>query len=328
MTWAWQCLSPRSWPELLPLSIAPLFTDVSAGPPSGAAFWVQSGDGLRLRFGAWNRDGARGTVLIFPGRTEYVEKYGPAASEFAARGFATVAIDWRGQGLADRLLDDPRIGHAVDFMGYQQDVAAVMQALEQLDLPKPFFLLGHSMGGCIGLRALYDGLDVQACAFTAPMWGIRISPFLRPIAWALGRSMPAVGQGHRIAPTTFPEPYVHVAPFEDNKLTTDPQVYQRLRDQLEAHPELALGGPSFVWLREALLETQDLARKPPPPQPCVTFLGTNERIVHIPRIDDRMAGWENGTLVMVEAGEHEVMMEVPAMRAAVFDGIAKAFRAA
>ncbi|MEP3784551.1 alpha/beta hydrolase [Ascidiaceihabitans sp.] len=309
------------------LSIAPLFTDVCAGPPSGAAFWVHTEDGLRLRFGAWNREGTnKGTILVFPGRTEYVEKYGPAACEFAARGYATVAIDWRGQGLADRMLDDPRIGHVGDFEDYQKDVAAIMDALDQLDLPKPYFMVGHSMGGCIGLRALYNGLDVAACAFTAPMWGIRISPFLRPLAWALGHSMPVMGQDHRIAPTTFPEPYVHIAPFEDNKLTTDPETYTRLQDQLTAHPGLALGGPSFAWLRKALFETQDLAKLPAPNLTCATFLGTNERIVHVQRIEDRMAGWENGTLVMVENGEHEVLMETPQMRASVFDGIAKTFR--
>jgi len=52
--------------------------------------------------GHWTGQHVKGTVLLFPGRTEYIEKYGPAAADFLARGFATVVIDWRGQGLADR----------------------------------------------------------------------------------------------------------------------------------------------------------------------------------------------------------------------------------
>jgi lysophospholipase len=307
------------------LSLAPLHTDVCAGPSAGAAFWVHTEDNLRVRFALWTPEDAKGTVLIFPGRTEYVEKYGPAASELAQRGFATVAIDWRGQGMADRMLDDPRVGHVVDFLDYQKDLAAVMDGLAHFDLPKPFYLLGHSMGGCIGLRALQNGLDVDACAFSAPMWGIGIAPYLRPIAWALSHSMPAAGQGHRITPTTFPEPYVHVSPFEDNKLTTDPQMFQMLQDQLTAHPRLSLGGPSLVWLREALVETQELAKLDAPDLSCTTFLGSNERIVHVERIHERMDGWKNSKLIVIENGEHEVMMETPEIRKTVFDGLAEAF---
>ena len=77
---------------------------------AGAAFWLTAADGVRLRVGLWSHPGAQGTVLLLPGRTEYVEKYGRAAADLRSRGYATLAIDWRGQGLADRALDDPMSG--------------------------------------------------------------------------------------------------------------------------------------------------------------------------------------------------------------------------
>ena len=92
-------------------------------------------DGVRLRVGLWPKRDARGTVLIFPGRTEYVEKYGRAASEFAARGYAVATIDWRGQGLSERLIDDPLTGHVFDFADYQIDVAALTEAAAEAGLP-------------------------------------------------------------------------------------------------------------------------------------------------------------------------------------------------
>ena len=52
-----------------------------------------------------------------------------------------------------------------------------------------------------------------------------------------------------------------------------------------------------------------LARQPSPDLPCLTFLGTNERIVDTAAVHARMAMWPKGRLQMVEAGEHEVMME-------------------
>lgn len=304
---------------------APLFDDVRAGPDTGAAYWATTSDGVRVRLGVWPKADARGTVLLFPGRTEYIEKYGDAAHELAARGLATIAIDWRGQGLADRLLEEPRVGHVVDFIDYQKDVAAMVALAAGLDLPKPYFLLAHSMGGAIGLRSLVDGLDVQAAAFTGPMWGIRIATHMRPLAWAMGRLMPALGKGHHLPPTLTLDPYVKSADFKGNMLTTDPDMYQMMRDQLAAHPDLSLGGPSFIWLNEALEETTELASHASPNIPCVTFLGSNERIVGISRIKDRMGRWPNSELVMIPNGEHEVLMEKPEMRAPVFDKIAKTF---
>lgn len=307
------------------LTAPPLFSDVSAASSGGTAYWAHAVDGVRIRLGVFNAENAKGTVLLFPGRTEYIEKYAPAAEDFARRGFASVVIDWRGQGLADRLLPDARIGHVDVFADYQKDVAAMVEAARELKMPEPYFLLGHSMGGCIGLRALYDGLDVVGAAFTGPMWGIRIAPHLRPVAWALGRVMPALGQGHRLPPTTVLDPYVLTAPYEDNLLTSDRDMFEMMRSQLHAHPELSLGGPSFRWLREALDETLALSKRPAPAVPADTFLGTNERIVHIGRIEARMRSWENGTLHLIDGGEHEVLMEGPAIRNTIFDTMADRF---
>ncbi|MFK7874728.1 MAG: alpha/beta hydrolase [Paracoccaceae bacterium] len=308
------------------LQDAPLFLDIAPGPEDGAAWWVSASDGLRLRIAAWGRDRPHGTVLIFPGRTEYVEKYGPAAQDFAARGFATISIDWRGQGLADRMLDDRRIGHVDLFQDYQKDVAMMLRAARALDLPKPYYLVAHSMGGCIGLRSVYEDLPVQSVVFSAPMWGIRIAPALRPAAWALALAMPKIGQGGRLAPTTVPEPYVIKAPFDDNKLTTDRPMHDMMFNQITTHTDLSLGGPSYVWLREALIECANLAAMPAPNLDCATYLGTNERIVHVPRIHERMEHWSNGKLHMVERGEHEVLMETPDIRNPIFDKIATQFR--
>ncbi|MGD9864199.1 MAG: alpha/beta fold hydrolase, partial [Pseudodonghicola sp.] len=297
---------------------APFFAEAAGGPAGGAAFWLGCPDGVCIRIACWRPEGAvRGTVLLFPGRTEYAEKYGPAAGDLAARGLATVAIDWRGQGLADRLLDDPRPGYVGRFSDYQQDVAAVLAAAATLDLPRPFFLLAHSMGGCIGLRALTEGLPVAAAAFTGPMWGIRLPVPLRPLAYALAYGGPLLGLGHRLMPSTSRANYVEAQPFEDNALTTDPAMYRFMQQQLAAHPELGIGGPSLRWLREALAETAALARLPAPALPCVTFLGTAEAIVSAPAIRARMAGWDRGALELVEGARHEVMMERPEIRARV-----------
>ncbi|MDN5569042.1 MAG: alpha/beta hydrolase, partial [Paracoccus sp. (in: a-proteobacteria)] len=89
-----------------------------------SAFFVQADDGKRLRLAVWQTDddAPRGTVLLFPGRTEYVEKYSPIARRLTDQGYHVLSIDWRGQGMSDRLQDDPRPGHIDEFSDYQRDV--------------------------------------------------------------------------------------------------------------------------------------------------------------------------------------------------------------
>lgn len=305
---------------------APYHADI-AGNPDGICHWCTTSDGVRIRVGHWPVADAKGTVLIFPGRTEYIEKYGRTAAEFARRGYAAVAVDWRGQGIADRLLDNRAVGHVDDFTDYQIDVAAMMAHVDTLDLPKPYHLLGHSMGGCIGLRALHDGLPVVSAAFSAPMWGIKMSPALRPIAWGLSSVSKPLGFGGVFAPGQQAETYVLRATAEDNTLTSDAENFVILQNQLKAHPDLALGGPSLHWLNESLREMRKLAQKPSPKVPSVTFLGSDESIVDPARIHDRMAKWPTGELVVLEGSRHEMLMETKPLRDRVFDGATALFDA-
>lgn len=307
---------------------APYFDDVAGGPPGGAAYWLSASDGVRIRFGVWRPEGdAKATLLIFPGRTEHVEKYGIVAKEFVAMGYAVVAVDWRGQGLADRALKNRLIGEVAHFPDYQKDVAAVLQAMAELDLPRPWVLLGHSMGGSIGLRALLEGFKPAAAVFTGPMWGIAIPPALKPLSKLLTTLLPAIGLGGIRAPTTPRDNLVLTEPFEGNTLTNDPAMFAHLKMQLEAHHDLSLGGPSVNWLGEALAEIEALDPQPAPDIPCLTFVGEKEQIADIPRQRDRAARWPGARFELVKGAQHEVLFEVPEVRAYLLSEIDSFFTA-
>jgi lysophospholipase len=299
-------------------SPAPFFDDVADAPTGAKTVWLNTKDGIRIRVAHW-RAGNKGTVLIFPGRSEYVEKYGPAAGDLASRGYSTVTVDWRGQGLADRLLADRALGHVGSFLDYQKDVAALIRFVTHEKLPEPHFLIAHSMGGCIGLRALHEGLPVRAVAFSAPMWGIRMMPVLRPVAWAVSALAPCIGLADRLVPGTSAETYVLEAEFEGNVLTRDAKMFEFMRRQQSEHPDLALGGPTLRWLHEAMSETHALARMPSPDIAGVTLLGSRERVVNVAAIHQRMAHWPNAQLHIIEGAEHEPMMENALIRAQFFD---------
>lgn len=305
---------------------APLFEDVADAPEGGEAYWLAAADGLRVRGALW-RGGDKGTVLIFPGRTEFIEKYGRAVGDLQQRGYAVAVLDWRGQGLGQRMIADPNTGHVQDFSDYQLDVAAFVGMLEEAGMPKPWFLLAHSMGACIGLRSLYEGLPVRAAAFTGPMWKISISPILRPVARLLSRASRPIGLGHVYAPGTEAKNYVFTTPFEGNTLTTDREMFDYMTRQMVEHPELAIGGPSMHWLSEALYETRANAPLPPPPVPALALIGSEESIVDSNAVRRIVETWPNATLEVLDGGQHEVLMETPEIRARCFDAMTDLFAA-
>jgi lysophospholipase len=315
------------------LEPAPFHGDVADAPQGAHALWAHCPDGARMRLGvlATTADvtGApRGSVLLFPGRTEAIEKYGRAAGDFARRGYATICPDWRGQGLSDRFLPDRRTGHVHRFEDYQHDVAALLQAASALCLPRPWHLVAHSMGGAIGLRACRSGLPVASAVFSGPMWGIRLGPLMRAAAWAVASAARPLGLSGRIVPTASEADDILAIPFEDNVLTTDPEMYAWMQAQNRAYPDLALGPPSLGWLYEALRECRALARGTLPRLPALCVVGAREQIVDIDAIRRRMASWPGGRLLIEPGAEHEVMMEAPAIRTRFFDTACAHFDAA
>jgi len=257
--------------------------------------------------------------LLFPGRTEYLEKYGRVAEDLTAAGYSVLSMDWRGQGFSDRVTADSRLGHIDDFADYQLDVASFVAAAEARNLPKPWYLVGHSMGGCIGLRALINGLPVEKVVFSAPMWGIFVLPNLRPIAHVLPSLSRFFGQELRTMPGTGPGSYVTETAFSQNLLTTDRDTWEYLERHAKAVPEFALGGPTMHWFEEAIDEAAALLEAPRPTIPVKTIAGTREGIVDRKALISMHEDWPSGSLEWIEGARHELMMEAPAMRKQFFD---------
>jgi lysophospholipase len=188
----------------------------------------------------------RGSVVISPGRTECIEKHAETARDLIARGFSVLIVDQRGQGLSDRLAQDPLSGHLDGFSEAGAHLGAAIAAFADR-LPAPRLLLCHSMGGAIALQGLIDGTlpGVDGAAFSAPMWGLKAPAG----AAALARLMNRIGRGEAIAVTTAkrwaPEP------FEGNALTHDPRRFARNNALFLEEPRLQIAGPSNAWVAAA-----------------------------------------------------------------------------
>jgi lysophospholipase len=295
---------------------------IDAAPlgPGSRGFALVAEDGLRLRAAILPATGPRrGRVALLHGRTEFLEKYEEVAAFLAARGWDVVSTDWRGQGGSDRMLSDPLRGYARDFAEYQLDLAALLAAPEAQG-DGPLLMVAHSMGGGIGLRALVEGRHPFAAAvFSAPMWGLSLSPLTEWTARAMSAVAVQLGLGSRYAPGGGGgKPYA-LGDFEGNALTSDPDGFAWIAARTREVGDHALGGPTLGWTHAAFREIDALAAETIP-VPALAVFGGDEAVVSPAAIRDRAAR-SGAMLVEIPGGRHELFFEKPPLRAAAWEAI-------
>ncbi|MDP3173711.1 MAG: alpha/beta hydrolase [Phenylobacterium sp.] len=309
---------------------APLIATPAAPiPPGGGAEWVKAADGARLRVALFAPSGeARGTVVLSGGRTEPIEKYFEVIGELLGRGFAVLAHDWRGQGLSDRFLPDRLKGHATSYQTFLDDYAAMLDAFEAR-APKPWIALGHSMGGCLALMALAAGQAPRfaAAVLSAPMLGLR-TPLGKHLAGALARLFRQIGRGDGYMLRYGGKPFD--AAFAGNPLTHDEARFARHRAQIDACPDLALGGVTWGWLAFAFIAMSWLERSANLAGvaiPVVIVQAQEDSIVDPASQRAAVSNLPKGRLVVAPRSRHEILMETDDRRAAfwaAFDEVAAA----
>jgi len=307
---------------------APLLaTDLNPVPPGAAAEWVSGVGGRRLRAARFApAAAARGSVILSGGRTEPIEKYFETATELTERGYVVLAHDWRGQGLSERLLEEPLRGHAGRYADFVEDLAALSGAF-QARLPEPWIAVGHSMGGCLTALVLAMGeRRLSGAVLSAPMFGIRLGAFPEPIARALALVAPALGLGGLMPPGSR----LHAPPaaFADNILTHDPRRYARNVGITEAHAALALGPPTFAWLRFAFAAMDELQRGPGITRasiPVTVVAAGDDHIADNEALRRVTARIPHGRYVEAPGAFHEILQETDELRAVFwreFDALA------
>ncbi len=281
-------------------------------PPGAIVEILDAVDGVKLRAARWLPAAEpRGTVAIFGGRTEYIEKYAEIVQDLLDRGFAVASVDWRGQGGSERPLRNPMKGHVDDFSLYQRDLAAFVTGVLGPSCPKPWFALAHSMGGLILMENAHAGRSpFERLVITSPM--IRIGGLKRPaLSRALAEALDALGLGGAFVPGGNSKP-TGLASFEGNPLTSDRERFLRARSVLLAKPSLGLGWPTVSWVHAAFrlqrkFESPDVPREIT--TPTLVLAAGADRVVDTPATERFVTRMRAGNLIVVEGAQHEILME-------------------
>jgi lysophospholipase len=281
-------------------------------PPGAIVESLRAVDGLRLRAARWTPSRrVRGTVALFLGRAEFIEKYFETIGQLLDRGFSVAALDWRGQGGSARQLKNPRKGHIDDFSLYERDLNAFVGDVLGPSCPPPWFGLCHSMGAAIMLGVAHAGrCPFERLVLTSPM--IRIAGLKRPrLAQGLAEALDSLGLGGAFAPGGRSAP-VDGGPFEGNPLTSDPVRYARMANVLAADPSIGLGWPTVGWIHAAF---RHMRRFEDPDFPRATTVPALVIAAGLDRVTDTRAAerfserLRAGRLIVIDGAAHEIMME-------------------
>ncbi len=283
---------------------------VPAGAESGL---LETPDGLHLRYAHWRPETgqAKGTICLFNGRGEFIEKYFEVIEELLRRRFAVATLDWRGQGGSTRLLRNPHRGHVRSFSEYDRDLGQFMRDIVLPDCPPPFYALAHSMGGTIVLRSLKGQAWFDRIVCLAPMVALRSRVVPWSVIAAAGRLLKLAGAGSLSVPRGGGKP-LGCGPFEGNRLTKDRERYERTCNVLEEHPGLAIGAPTISWLVAALDAVADLQTaefQTDVKTPVLIVQAGYDQIVSNKEVSELANTLPAGADIFLEEAFHEILME-------------------
>jgi lysophospholipase len=288
--------------------------------PEGLAFdWLEAGDDLRLRFAVARAEGRpRGTTLLLPGRTEYIEKYYETIADLLERRLDVFVLDWRGQGLSARLIPHSRRGYVRAFDDYLADLGLFVDEVLSRRARTQVHLLAHSMGGHLALRFLHDRPDaVERAVLTAPMVDIRHRVVPRRMVRLAVETALRLGLHAHYIPGHGDRGALGCA-FERNRLTGCRARFETMKALIEENEGVALGGVTYQWLKAAL-DSIALVARPGFAEairtPVLVVSAGLDRVVCNLAQAKLASRLPQGRLVVLPDARHEILMERDTVRA-------------
>jgi len=295
--------------------------------PDGAEeHWLEGRGGVKVRVmtAPPSRQPARGSAIVAPGRTEFIEKYFEVVRDLQGRGFAVFCIDWRGQGLSGREVENGLKGHFGTFDDPVNDLSTALKLLAP-KLPRPHIGLAHSMGGAIMLRALQTRrIELDAAAFSAPMWGIAN---LGHLAKRYVRFMTSLGAGGMFAPGV--DSKWKRESFKRNPVTSDRERHARCQGLIAEEPRLALAGPTVGWIAAAMDAIEGFTQPTALAHlriPILVATAGQEQLVDNASHAAVAALLPDARHITIDGAKHEILMERDEYRAqfwSAFDALAQ-----
>lgn len=249
---------------------------------------------------------ARCAIFLCQGRIESAHKYQELLWELYQNGYAVYTLDHLGQGLSDRLLENPHIGFIDDFSRYVSDLERCFEQLVKPRYGNNVIMLGHSMGGAIATLFLQKNPKACLGAFlSAPMFDIHTHGTPKFLVKLLAKIMCKSGMAKRYA---LGQGGYNPVSFGDNELTHSEPRYRAFRQLYNDNPELQLGGVSYGWLNAAFEAMHTLTHHPLAVPVMIASAGA-DTIVDSKAHQDIKAVWPKVQVNVISGAKHELLNE-------------------
>ncbi|HDZ8838079.1 TPA: alpha/beta fold hydrolase [Aeromonas veronii] len=270
-------------------------------------------DGVTIRYAALRQAKVDRAILIVNGRVESYLKYQELAWDLWRQGYSLYLIDHRGQGMSDRMLDDPQKGYVDQFDDYVVDLKQFHDQIIMADQPAKLFLLAHSMGGAISARYLEHWPDdIKAAVLSSPMLGINLGGLPKWLAKGLASTIGTVGGWFGEPPYGPGQSAYQDHGFADNELTHSQPRYQAFRQIYEQHPQIKLGGATAHWIYQGITGADAaIADAGAIKTPLLVLQAGNDSVVDNAAQDRfcTIAKCEGGKPLRIEGAWHELFIE-------------------
>jgi lysophospholipase len=294
-------------------------------PPDGAVCTtLVTSDGVKLRAMTALVRRARGTVVILGGRADFMERYFETARDLMERGFCVASVDFRGQGGSQRVTANALRGFVKSFADYDEDLRSLMTEVVLPECPPPYYLLAHSTGGNVAIRAALKQIWFRKMILTSPLVNVSYGAWPVPLVRVLTGAAALGKMGWAYLPGIRKAPFAR-ADFEGNPLTHDSKRWNRDMAVLEAASHLGVGGATYGWLAAAMRSFAMLRRIEEGTSlrsPTLAVLAGLDAVVDNQATRDLARRLSNFSVVTIAEAKHEILHETDHIRAqflAVFD---------
>ena len=276
-------------------------------------------DNLSIRYSVCYPTGTRtaGTIILLQGRAEFLEKYQETCEDLCRRNFLVFSMDWRGQGLSQRMLPSRKKGYVKTYRDYLDDLNQFVSRVIEPSSKPPYFVLAHSMGAHVALRFLYENPSrIQKAVLVSPMIDIQLPFNLKGLIKTyvflldrlrMGKCTVAGKRAYMDAETDFSK----------NRLTTDRNRFHRQLNLLENNPDLDSREITYGWLAATFRSIDHLSASgyaEAIDTPTLLFSAGLDRVVSN-QAQKRFCGqMKVCTLKLLPGAKHEILMEMDAIR--------------
>lgn len=263
------------------------------------------GEGDALSYELFLLPDSRATVVFSHGFVEAGCKYHELIYYFLQAGYSCAILDHRGHGESVREGADPNVVHVGHFDQYVEDFHTFVHEIVFPAAKGPFYLYGHSMGGCIAARYLEEyPQDFERAVLNAPMLGIQMGGIPQWAAILICNVNIWLKKGNRRL--FFHKDFNPDATFEEDCATSRArfEYYHGLR---RSDKNLQTSSASYVWVKESILAGRKACALASKIQiPVLMFQAGDDTLVTPKPQQKFVAALTRGQLVKITGSKHEI----------------------